>query len=707
MTKKKGGVKVERLEPKSYESIKELASMTEIIKSLLMDSIWNFCYAGYYLKQIKDRELYKIAGFNSIGDYAKDNFGFSPSVASRYMDMNTKFSVDGNSIEIREEFKRYNKSQMQEMLYLNDDQIEQVTPEMTVKQIREIRTPEVPEKEKVDNILGQMMQRPEDVPGQINVSEWDNGAYVPDDLKTENPLIENVDEFKSNDNLLAKEVIFEVFFRTELFEHQDDFIETYNLYSCFDFEDVKGMYGSGIKTKRFYYSENDELLFEIVFSEKRIYLSNHVKKFTTKINWDVFSELFYELYVKGIVEEKYTLERCIKYFYDHMSDKLQEDVKNGNVTASILKKEFGNTYNGFTGPGEQSVNCSPKSVVFESGLYELSYSQLAMHLVQMQGIQTQKLSASGLLISQYPDDSLISSKGCGNKHTCFSCAMDCEIRQEHRWCTEAPCGNPFDCTTMNVVEMLSQDMREQCEFINSDLAYKRAGDNQPSPCCKHCTILCGYRCNRSGKQDTAIMQQNNENHCENAADIIDADYREIGEKQEYPESLSKNELTALKDYISNESNILQEMSEYWKQNNPSVLAQHETVLMACELMLTHGKEVKEEKEVVTYTKDQIVDLIQSLTNKEKRDTFLTSHDTEFWNKLVEVPEINAIFHYMDLPSGSRIIRKNKINAVHINTNVFYLLDKADAEFSLEYQTSLCYVSDKLKEEKELLKRIRQ
>ena len=75
MTKKKGGVKVERLEPKSYESIKELASMTETIKSLLMDSIWNFCYAGYYLKQIKDRELYKIAGFNSIGDYAKDNFG--------------------------------------------------------------------------------------------------------------------------------------------------------------------------------------------------------------------------------------------------------------------------------------------------------------------------------------------------------------------------------------------------------------------------------------------------------------------------------------------------------------------------------------------------------------------------------------------------------------------------------------------------------
>lgn len=198
------------------------------------------------------------------------------------------------------------------------------------------------------------------------------------------------------------------------------------------------------------------------------------------------------------------------------------------------------------------------------------------------------------------------------------------------------------------------------------------------------------------------MQQDNENHCDNAADIIDAEYREVEEKQEYPESLTQDELTALKDCIRNESAILQEMSEYWQQNQPSTLAQHKTVLLACELMLTHGKEIKEEKE--TYTKEQIADLIRSLTNKDKRDTFLTSQDTEYWNKLTEVPEINAIFYYMDLPSGSRIIRKKKINAVHINTNVYYLLDKPDAEFSLEYQTSLCYVSDKLKDEKELLKK---
>nr|MDD3140745.1 hypothetical protein [Lachnospiraceae bacterium] len=105
-------------------------------------------------------------------DYAKDNFGFSASVTSRYMEMNTRFSVDGNSIEIREEFKKYNKSQMQEMLYLDEGQLEQVSPEMTIKQIREIRNSEEPEQKKVDAMLGQMLQRPDDVPGKIDVAEW-------------------------------------------------------------------------------------------------------------------------------------------------------------------------------------------------------------------------------------------------------------------------------------------------------------------------------------------------------------------------------------------------------------------------------------------------------------------------------------------------------------------------------------------------------
>ena len=95
---------------------------------------------GYYLKCIRDGKLYRDAGYDTIWDYAQNTYGFSKSTASRYMARNDKFSVDGNSPVLAKEYRDYSKAQLQEMLTLDDNQLEQVTPDMTVKAIREIRT---------------------------------------------------------------------------------------------------------------------------------------------------------------------------------------------------------------------------------------------------------------------------------------------------------------------------------------------------------------------------------------------------------------------------------------------------------------------------------------------------------------------------------------------------------------------------------------
>lgn len=115
-----------------------------------------------------------------------------------------------------------------------------------------------------------------------------------------------------------------------------------------------------------------------------------------------------------------------------------------------------------------------------------------------QEAQTESVSPFGCTKSEYPMDSLIQSKGCGNKHNCFCCAQDCKIRQEDRYCVEAPLGNPFSCTTMNVLENLKDDFGDVCQFINQELAKKRCGDGEPDPCCKTCNVYdCGYRCKRA------------------------------------------------------------------------------------------------------------------------------------------------------------------------------------------------------------------
>ena len=102
----------------------------------------NFIAAGYYMKYIRDNELFREDGYESIWEFAEDNYGIRKSTASRWMAMNDKFSQGGNSPNLADEFKGFEKSQLQEMLYLDDKQIETVTPDMTVKEIREVRKPE-------------------------------------------------------------------------------------------------------------------------------------------------------------------------------------------------------------------------------------------------------------------------------------------------------------------------------------------------------------------------------------------------------------------------------------------------------------------------------------------------------------------------------------------------------------------------------------
>ena len=120
----------------------------DILREKLDNMKMNFIAAGYYMKYIRDHELFREDGYESIWEFAENNYGIKKSTASRWMSMNDKFSKDGNSPVLAEEFRGFEKSQLQEMLYLDDKQIETVTTDMTVKEIREVRKPAEPEKEK-------------------------------------------------------------------------------------------------------------------------------------------------------------------------------------------------------------------------------------------------------------------------------------------------------------------------------------------------------------------------------------------------------------------------------------------------------------------------------------------------------------------------------------------------------------------------------
>lgn len=115
------------------------------IWSNLQSAVRSVIATGFYLKHIRDNELYLEAGYKNINEYAMDRFGLSASATSRYITRNTRFSRGGNSPLIDDRFKDFSKSQLQEMLGMSDEQLEQITPDMTVREIRSMARPkEVP-----------------------------------------------------------------------------------------------------------------------------------------------------------------------------------------------------------------------------------------------------------------------------------------------------------------------------------------------------------------------------------------------------------------------------------------------------------------------------------------------------------------------------------------------------------------------------------
>ena len=109
-----------------------------IIKQYLIEAAMDFCAIGYYLKEIRDKEQFKEAGYSTIWECAQAEFGLSKSAASRHMNMNDMYSIGGNSPELDKKYISFNKSQLQEMLSLPETEREKVTPATTVTEIRKL-----------------------------------------------------------------------------------------------------------------------------------------------------------------------------------------------------------------------------------------------------------------------------------------------------------------------------------------------------------------------------------------------------------------------------------------------------------------------------------------------------------------------------------------------------------------------------------------
>lgn len=235
----------------------------------------------------------------------------------------------------------------------------------------------------------------------------------------------------------------------------------------------------------------------------------------------------------------------------------------------------------------------------------------------------------------YPEDSLIAMKGCEGGHGCFLCHLECNIRQEGCCCVEAPMGNPFPCTTMDVIGNLRAEIGSRCQFINLELAYHRAGDNEPVPCCRECSEMCGYRCGRpiqpgqeQGEQDT---------------DAIDAEFTEA----ETPENENLTDLEIARQELERANNLLIKcLKDLPDESNVHIrgmkLRAAALASLVCDLDDIENPPPKPEQPELPI-----------LRNNDQRKEWLESFRS--WSVWFEVPEASEVYYRYELPDGSSIV----------------------------------------------------
>ena len=123
------------------------------IKNNLGTIVKSFVRIGWQLSRIDKSGAYKNDGYNTIAEFAKAEYGMSATGTSRFIRVYEKYSVPGDTPELRDEYKDYNRSQLEEMLQIPEEDHEMIRPEAHKEDIRELNRFNRENESNPDNLL--------------------------------------------------------------------------------------------------------------------------------------------------------------------------------------------------------------------------------------------------------------------------------------------------------------------------------------------------------------------------------------------------------------------------------------------------------------------------------------------------------------------------------------------------------------------------
>lgn len=117
----------------------------------LQKSAESFVRIGYLLKVARDTGILKDSGYENVNEFAAKEYGLDKTQVSRFMNINDKFSQDGYSEYLREEYRGYGYAKLSIMLLLPEEVNEMLTPDLSKSEIQAVRE-EIAEEQKVTDI---------------------------------------------------------------------------------------------------------------------------------------------------------------------------------------------------------------------------------------------------------------------------------------------------------------------------------------------------------------------------------------------------------------------------------------------------------------------------------------------------------------------------------------------------------------------------
>lgn len=99
----------------------------------------SFVRIGYLLKIARDTDILEGSGYTDYLSFAAGEYGLDKTAVSRFIGINDRFSVEGNSEQMLPQYKEYGRAKLQEMLLLPDHVVEELSPELTKNEISEIK----------------------------------------------------------------------------------------------------------------------------------------------------------------------------------------------------------------------------------------------------------------------------------------------------------------------------------------------------------------------------------------------------------------------------------------------------------------------------------------------------------------------------------------------------------------------------------------